>query len=83
MYNTNIRYFHLTFIRVQLAVFMCLFKRLKSNATELCVEEREFRPGENLLTTIWLIYLEENCEKDDNNCGRDKHVLLWKMMFVQ
>ena len=45
MYNTNIRYFHLTFIRVQLAVFMCLFKRLKSNATDLCVEEREFRPG--------------------------------------
>lgn len=48
MYNTNIRYFHLTFIRVQLAVFMCLFKRLKSNATELGVEEREFRPGVRL-----------------------------------
>lgn len=48
MYNINIRYFHLTFIRVQLAVFMCLFKRLKSNATELCVEERESRPGVRL-----------------------------------
>lgn len=44
MYDTNIRYFHLTFIRVQL----CLLKRLKSNATELSVEEREFRPGVRL-----------------------------------
>lgn len=44
MYNTNIRYFHLTFIRVQLR----LLKRLKSNATELSVEEREFRPGVRL-----------------------------------
>lgn len=44
MYNTNIRYFHLTFIRVQL----CLLKSLKSNATELSVEEREFRPGVRL-----------------------------------
>ena len=48
MYNTNIRYFHLTFIRVQLAVFMCLLKRLKSNATELSVEEKEFHPGVRL-----------------------------------